>query len=80
MLFRIGGDRHFDVRDSFDAGDEVGGVAIAARMRRIAFADTAVIVWLSFIPEHPFPVAPEIGMMLFAAIVPYFFFKWMKWL
>jgi hypothetical protein len=41
MLFRIGGDRHFDVGDALDAGDEVGGVAIAAGMRRVALAEAA---------------------------------------
>jgi magnesium transporter len=28
--------------------------------------------------EYAYPVA--LLLMLFAAIVPYFFFKWMKWL
>ena len=41
MLFRIGGDRYFDVGDALDAGDEVGGIAVAAGMRRIALADAA---------------------------------------
>jgi hypothetical protein len=41
MLFRIGRDRHFDIGNPLDAGDEIGAVAIAAGMRRIAFADTA---------------------------------------
>ena len=31
MFFRIGRDRHFDIGDAPDAGDEIGGVAIAVR-------------------------------------------------
>ena len=41
MFFRIGRDRDFEVGDALDAGDEIGGVAIAARMRRVALADAA---------------------------------------
>ena len=41
MLFRIGGDRHFDIGDALDAADKIGGVDVAARMRRVALADAA---------------------------------------
>ena len=41
MFFRVGRDRHFDVGNALDAGDEVGGVAVAAGMRRIALARPA---------------------------------------
>ncbi len=39
MFFRIGGDRYFDVGDAFDAADKVGGIFIAAWMRRETLAD-----------------------------------------
>ena len=41
MFFRIGRDRHLDVGEALDAGDEVGGVAVAAGMRRVALAEPA---------------------------------------
>ena len=41
MLFRIGRDRDLDVGQALDAGDEIGGIAIAAGMRRVALAETA---------------------------------------
>ena len=41
MLFRIGGDRHLDIGEPLDAGDQIGAVAIAAGMRRISLADAA---------------------------------------
>ena len=41
MFFRIGGDRYFDVGDALDAADEIGGISIAAGMRRVALADAA---------------------------------------
>src|SRR5262249_11982303 len=40
-LFRIGGDRHLDVGEALDAGDQVGSVAIAAGMGRVAIAGAA---------------------------------------
>ena len=39
MLFRVGRDRDLDLGEAFDAGDEIGGVAVAAGMRRVALAD-----------------------------------------
>ena len=41
MLLRIGGDRDLEVGDALDAGDEIGGVDVAAGMRRVALADAA---------------------------------------
>ena len=41
MLFRIGGNRNLDIGDALDPGDEIGGIAIAARMRCVAFSNTA---------------------------------------
>ena len=41
MLLRIGRDRDLDVGDALDAGDEIGGIAVAAGMRRVALADAA---------------------------------------
>ena len=41
MLLRIGRDRDLEIGDALDAGDEIGGVAIAVGMRRVALADAA---------------------------------------
>src|SRR6516165_9542303 len=41
MLLRIGRHRDFDVRDALDAGDEIGGVGIAAGMRRVFLTGAA---------------------------------------
>src|SRR5215468_8340406 len=41
MLLRISRHRHLDVGDAFDAGHQIGSVAITLRMRRVAFADAA---------------------------------------
>jgi hypothetical protein len=41
MFLRIGGDRHLHVGEALDAGDQIGAVAIATGMRRVALADAA---------------------------------------
>ena len=38
MLFRIGRHRYFEVGEPLDAGDQIGGVAVAAGMRRVLLA------------------------------------------
>jgi len=32
MAFRIGRDRHLDIGDALDAGDQIGSVAVTARI------------------------------------------------
>jgi hypothetical protein len=39
MLFRIGRHRHLNVGDALDAGHQIGGVLVAAGMRRVFLAD-----------------------------------------
>ena len=41
MLLRVGRDRHFDVGDALDAGNQIGAVGIAAGVRRVFLADAA---------------------------------------
>ena len=41
MLLGIGRDRHLEIADPPDAGNEVGGILVSARMRRVGRADAA---------------------------------------
>ena len=41
VLLRISRYGHFDVGEPFDAGNEIGGIAITSGVRRVAFTDAA---------------------------------------
>ena len=41
MLLRIGRDRHLEIADALDPGDEFGGILVSAGMRRVGCAEAA---------------------------------------
>ena len=41
MFLRIGRHRHFEIGEALDAGDQIGGIAVAAGMRRVRLAGAA---------------------------------------